>query len=48
MENHDFNLGENGLAFLGLFVGAVVAYAFFCPYAYYILKPMFKNGEASK
>ncbi|GJE85841.1 MFS general substrate transporter [Phanerochaete sordida] len=45
MEMHGFNLGQNGLAFLGLFVGAVITYACFAPYAIYVLKPMFKDGE---
>ena len=47
IENHGFNLGENGLSFLGLFVGAIVAFAGFCPYAIYYLKPMFRDGEES-
>ncbi|KAJ3538373.1 hypothetical protein NM688_g6530 [Phlebia brevispora] len=44
IEGHGFNLGENGLAFMGLFVGALVTYAGFVPYAVLHLKPMFKNG----
>ncbi|THG98486.1 hypothetical protein EW026_g3708 [Hermanssonia centrifuga] len=44
METHGFNIGENGLAFLGLFVGAVAAYIGLLPYAILKLKPMFKNG----
>lgn len=45
MEMHGFNLGQNGLAFLGLFVGAGITYAVFAPYAIYVIKPMFKDGE---
>ncbi|EKM61333.1 uncharacterized protein PHACADRAFT_111819 [Phanerochaete carnosa HHB-10118-sp] len=43
IENHGSNLGENGLAFMGLFIGAIVTYAFFAPYAIYVLKPIFQN-----
>ena len=31
----------------GLFVGAGITYAFFAPYAIYVIKPMFKDGEES-
>ena len=48
VENHGFNIGENGLAFLGLFIGAVAAYAGLLPYAILKLKPMFANGPQSE
>ena len=48
VENHGFNIGENGLAFLGLFFGAVSAYVGLLPYAIYKLNPMFANGPESE
>lgn len=44
VEKHGFNLGENGLAFMGLFVGAVVAYLAFVPYALSWLRVRFRDG----
>ncbi|EKM61877.1 uncharacterized protein PHACADRAFT_84680 [Phanerochaete carnosa HHB-10118-sp] len=42
--HHHFNLGQNGLAFLGIVVGAFVGFAAFVPWALYILKPKFIRG----
>lgn len=36
------------VAVQGVFVGAVVTYAVFVPYALRVLKPMFKDGEESE
>ncbi|KAI1798105.1 MFS general substrate transporter [Ganoderma leucocontextum] len=40
---YGFNSGEVGLAFMGLFVGALVSYLGFCLYAYYSLEPLFER-----
>ncbi|KAJ3546705.1 hypothetical protein NM688_g5484 [Phlebia brevispora] len=44
IEHHHFDLGENGLAFLGIFIGGVVGYIFLVPFAIFYLKPKFANG----
>ncbi|EKM57364.1 uncharacterized protein PHACADRAFT_93065 [Phanerochaete carnosa HHB-10118-sp] len=44
VETHGFNLGENGLAFLGIFVGSALTYAVYAPYALRVLKPHFVNN----
>ena len=44
VEHHGFTLGENGLAFLGLFSGAILVYICFLPYAFRVLKPKLENG----
>jgi len=45
VQMHGFNLGENGLAFMGLFVGALLAYVGFCFYNRYVIIPKIrKNG----
>ncbi|TBU42457.1 MFS general substrate transporter [Dichomitus squalens] len=38
---YGFNSGQEGLAFFGLFVGALLTYAGFCLYARYSLEPLF-------
>ena len=40
---YGFNAGEEGLAFFGLFVGALLTYAGFCVYARYSLEPLFEK-----
>ncbi|KAH9924166.1 MFS general substrate transporter [Fomitopsis serialis] len=45
VEKHGFNLGENGLAFMGLFIGAVVVYICFVPYTILYIKPRFRPGQ---
>ncbi|KIP02007.1 hypothetical protein PHLGIDRAFT_130975 [Phlebiopsis gigantea 11061_1 CR5-6] len=45
VETHGFNLGQNGLAFLGLFSGALFVYICFVPYAIRVLKPKLISGE---
>jgi len=43
---YHFNLGEEGLSFLGIFVGALIVMPFFFAYVYYVLEPQFdENGE---
>ncbi|EKM57337.1 uncharacterized protein PHACADRAFT_208428 [Phanerochaete carnosa HHB-10118-sp] len=44
VEKHGFNLGENGLAFLGIFAGTIITFAFFAPYALRVLKPKFVDN----
>ncbi|KAI0812744.1 MFS general substrate transporter [Irpex lacteus] len=44
IENHGFNLGENGLAFLGLIVGVTITYALYALWAVRVLRPMYANG----
>ena len=44
VETHGFNLGQNGLAFLGLFTGAILVYVCFVPYAIRVLKPKLISG----
>ncbi|KAJ3555504.1 hypothetical protein NM688_g2535 [Phlebia brevispora] len=44
IENHHFNLGQNGLAFIGIIVGVAVCYFCFLPWAILSLKPRFKLG----
>ncbi|EKM57361.1 uncharacterized protein PHACADRAFT_208445 [Phanerochaete carnosa HHB-10118-sp] len=44
VEEHGFNLGENGLAFLGIFVGTVLTYVVFAPYTLRVLKPKFVDN----
>ena len=44
VEHHGFSLGQNGLAFLGLFTGALVVYICFVPYAVTVLKPTLIRG----
>ena len=43
---YHFNLGEEGLSFLGILIGAIVVIPFFFLYLYYIQEPQFnENGE---
>lgn len=42
---YGFNLGENGLAYLGLFVGAIIAYAGFCIYNAKVQIPQIRQYE---
>lgn len=43
---YGFNLGEEGLAFIGILVGAVVVIPPFFLYLYYVQEPQFnENGE---
>ncbi|WVQ97280.1 hypothetical protein IAU59_004391 [Kwoniella sp. CBS 9459] len=42
---HGFNAGENGLAFLGIFVGAWLACAVFCFYIHKYLEPIFDAND---
>ncbi|EKM60762.1 uncharacterized protein PHACADRAFT_203915 [Phanerochaete carnosa HHB-10118-sp] len=44
IEHHHFNLAQNGLAFLGIVVGGVIAFFGFLPWALFSLKPKFANG----
>ncbi|EPQ57270.1 MFS general substrate transporter [Gloeophyllum trabeum ATCC 11539] len=44
VENHGFNLGQEGLAFLGIFVGSILSYAGFCIYCYFWLEKQFEQG----
>ncbi|WVR06123.1 hypothetical protein IAU60_003153 [Kwoniella sp. DSM 27419] len=44
-EVHGFNPGENGLAFLGIFVGAWMACAVFCLYIHIYLEPIFDAND---
>jgi len=45
VEIYGFNLGENGLAYMGLFVGALVTYAGFCVYNAKVFIPKMRaNG----
>ncbi|EIN09356.1 MFS general substrate transporter [Punctularia strigosozonata HHB-11173 SS5] len=45
VEIYGFNLGENGLAFMGLFLGAIIAFALLVPYVNRYVRPKFANGE---
>ncbi|KAI0768444.1 MFS general substrate transporter [Irpex lacteus] len=45
IEHHGFSLGENGLAFISLPVGGLVAYIVFLPYINKVLKPKFADGS---
>ncbi|GJF00169.1 MFS general substrate transporter [Phanerochaete sordida] len=45
IEHHHFNLGQNGLAFLGIITGVIIAFFGFLPWALYTLKPIFARGE---
>ncbi|KAH9831156.1 MFS general substrate transporter [Rhodofomes roseus] len=45
VERHGFNLGQNGLAFMGLFVGALVVYMLYVPYFIVCVKPKFAEGK---
>lgn len=45
IEHHHFNLGQNGLAFLGIIIGVMVAFIGFLPWALFTLKPIFARGE---
>jgi len=43
---YGFNLGEEGLAFVGILVGGFVVFPFFALYMYYVIEPQFdENGE---
>ncbi|KAJ3542932.1 hypothetical protein NM688_g5922 [Phlebia brevispora] len=44
IEHHHFNLGQNGLAFIGIICGAAIGFALFVPWAEYDLKPRFRPG----
>jgi DHA1 family multidrug resistance protein-like MFS transporter len=44
---YGFNLGENGLAFLGLFVGATISYAGFCVYNAKYQIPMIRKYKGN-
>ncbi|KZT19721.1 MFS general substrate transporter [Neolentinus lepideus HHB14362 ss-1] len=41
--DHGFNGGQEGLAFLGIFVGALIGYLFFCIYCYFYLEKQFEQ-----
>jgi len=47
VEIYGFNLGENGLAFLGLFVGATISYAAFCVYNAKYQIPMIRKYKGN-
>lgn len=44
IETHGFNLGQNGLTFIGLIAGVIIIYIAFVPYALKIFKPKLVNG----
>jgi len=44
IEHHGFNLGENGLSFLSIVIGGIIAYCGFLPWIIYVLKPKFAAG----
>ncbi|KDQ57708.1 hypothetical protein JAAARDRAFT_130834 [Jaapia argillacea MUCL 33604] len=41
---YGFNLGEQGLAFMGIFVGVLLSYFLFCLYCYFVLEKQFEDG----
>ncbi|TFK54036.1 MFS transporter [Heliocybe sulcata] len=43
IENHGFNEGEEGLAFMGIFIGSLLSYAIFCLYCYFYLEKQFEQ-----
>ncbi|WWD17614.1 hypothetical protein CI109_102055 [Kwoniella shandongensis] len=45
VQNHGFNPGESGLAFLGIFVGSWLACAVFCWYIHVYLEPIFDKND---
>ncbi|KAI0699229.1 MFS general substrate transporter [Cytidiella melzeri] len=47
IEQHGFNLGENGLAFICLPVGGTIAYAISLPFINHYLSPKFADGSTS-
>jgi DHA1 family multidrug resistance protein-like MFS transporter len=48
VQGYGFNLGENGLAFMGQFVGAIVGLAILIPYVNRSLRPRLENGLESE
>lgn len=42
---YGFNLGMEGLAFLGIFSGVCVTYPFYCIYAKWYLEPLYEPDE---
>ncbi|TFK54035.1 MFS transporter [Heliocybe sulcata] len=42
-ENHGFNKGEEGLAFLGIFIGSLLTYFLFSLYSYFYLEKEFEQ-----
>lgn len=44
-EIHHFSLGISGLPFIGIVVGALVSYIFYCFWNHYYIEPKFKSGN---